>query len=56
MGHFVIEHFKKFINTGACPGNEDGTCTEPHITSQRLEELRTVYGANSQLIKQQLKS
>ena len=46
---------KKFIDTGACPGKEDGACTKPHITSNRLAEPRTIYGTNFELLRQRLK-
>ena len=52
----LYTYCKRFIDEGRCPGKDEGTCPKLRITSNRLVELRTVYGYSFELLKQQLKS
>ena len=47
-------HCRAFIENWTRQGKEYGACVKPHISGKCLEELRTAYGANFELLRKQL--
>ena len=47
---------KNLIDEGMCHGGEDGACPRSHISSEPLKEVRTVYGHELELLRNQIKS